>query len=181
MCPSHVEAAEPSLIYRWSDELDEGILIMGPYGAVAWLNEYFLDMVAVGRETAIGLAPDEFMRRHLAAHLPDEASVGRILDLLLAADEQQEIFVGVHTARGEDRLFSVTSRVMRGEPYRGSHLVLFRKIAGEETREPVGLSESKRMEEQLQENETKFRAPVSGWCSLISLAVSSSATPGSWR
>ncbi|WP_301665043.1 PAS domain S-box protein [Methanoculleus frigidifontis] len=147
MCPRQAGSAESPSIYRWSDELDEGVLITDSDGAVVWLNEYFQDMFAVGREAAIGLAPDEFVRRHLAEHLPDEAAVDRIRGLLCTGG-QREIDLAVQTARGASRRFFVTSREMQHGPYRGKHLIRFRETA--------------RSDEVLREREATFRAIFEG-------------------
>jgi PAS domain S-box-containing protein len=105
------------------DTLGEGALLIGPSGAITWINRPLEYLLAINRDAYHGSDADQFVSRYLVPRIPDEGCREQIVRSLRDQVDLSSLACTIRTSNGTERRVLVSSTIMQDEPFQGMRLV----------------------------------------------------------
>ncbi|WP_333582942.1 PAS domain S-box protein [Methanoculleus bourgensis] len=148
------------------DALDEGVLIISPENRVACINRHLQRFLGINQDTPCGTDADLVIRRDLVPRICEESRGKEILAFLSGRLETVEFVCTLRSPDGGEERVRCSCRTVNEGPLPGTRLIHIcpdRHRSGdaasgrEAPRQGSGAPGRRRMEEILQESESKYR------------------------
>ena len=105
------------------DELDEGLLVVGPDNRVACVNRHLRHVLGIDRDASGGVDADQFVRRTLAPRIFEEPCRTELLELFSGRPRTADVLCTLSTPGGEDDRICCSCRAVESGPFRGMRVV----------------------------------------------------------
>ena len=105
------------------DELDEGLLVVGPDNRVACVNRHLRHVLGIDRDASGGVDADQFVRRTLAPRIAEESCRAKLLEFFSGRPRPLDALCTVSTSGGEDDRVCCSCRAVESGPFRGMRVV----------------------------------------------------------